>query len=272
MALLGFRQIVPAVILMLLASSSLAWSDELEQLDLAELRDAYTFDLHVARGLLEEDCRYGKIRGQAVSQKQLDNYLKVFLPEIKLYPPKLVEKAKVRRIVLCCDLHFAGQKRSAIPSWENETMYYDVVSWATTSYKQLVIHHELFHMIDVHDDGRIYQDDAWARLLPDSFQYGTGGRNAQGDRTMSHLTDKVAGFLSKYATTGIEEDKAETFAHMLLHPRYLDQRAETEALLAAKMFYMRRLLKQFCDDMDNDFWTHVKSIPRPDDTKLRSPS
>ncbi|WP_146115456.1 MULTISPECIES: hypothetical protein [Pirellulaceae] len=236
-----------------------------EVLKPAELGDRYVFELKCARDPFSVKCTYGTIKGDGVNEEQLVEYLKVFLPEIKLYPSQCFQKAKVRNIILCNGLKFDGQKRSAIPDWENDTLYYDVVYWEPVEYKQLVIHHELFHMVDVHDDGRLYQDDAWKRLLPETFKYGNGGRNAMGDKTMSLLTDDVSGFVTKYSTTGVEEDKAETFAHMILHPRYLAKRAQSEGLLEAKMFQTKRLLKQFCPEMGDDFWKQAASISRPDD-------
>ncbi|MEW4453767.1 hypothetical protein AB1L30_13925 [Bremerella sp. JC817] len=237
----------------------------LEPLFPAELDGKVPFTLKVANDTFQVDCSYGAITGEAVSEKERDDYLKLFLPEIMLYPSEFLRKAKIQHVVLCNGLKFAGQKRSAIPSWENNTLYYDVVPGKLASYKQLVIHHELFHMVDVHDDGKLYADDAWSGLLPEGFRYGSGGKNAQGDDTMSLLTDAVPGFVSKYATTGVEEDKAETFAHMLLHPRYMARRAEKEGLLEAKMHQMRRLLSAISSEMGTDFWTQVEAVSRPDD-------
>ena len=236
-------------------------------LERIDLKDKYAFEMSVARTSFNVPTSYGAITGDGVNEKQLQQYLEVFLPEIDLYPSELLVGAKIKQIVLCRGLKFAGQKRGAIPSWENDTLYYDVLSQEKAEYKQVVIHHELFHMVDLQDDGQVYRDDSWRRIVPETFPYGSGGRNAQGDSTMTLLTKAVPGFVSKYATTGIEEDKAETFAHMILHPRYMERRAKEEGLLQAKMFQMKRLLKVFCPEMGERFWVDVEKVDRPDDLR-----
>ena len=84
-----------------------------------------------------------------------------------------------------------------------------------------VLHHEFFHIIDYRDDGDVYEDKAWAALNRPGFHYGTGGKNAQHVASARELTEKFPGFLNYYATTGVEEDKAEVFANLIVDPAYV---------------------------------------------------
>jgi hypothetical protein len=123
-----------------------------------------------------------------------------------------------------------------------------------------VLHHEYFHIIDYKDDGQLYRDDAWSALNPPDFKYGAGGKTAQGDPSIGVWTDKNPGFLDKYAMTGVEEDKAEVFAAMVIDPDFMAVRVKSDPVLAAKQRRMKELLVKFCPSMGEPFWKKVTAL------------
>lgn len=208
----------------------------------------------------------GTIDGKAADEGALRAYAPLFVAEFALYPVELVRKARLKRVVLCGELSFAGQRRNAIPDWANDTLYLDVSRGADNkTYLRKVIHHEFFHIIDYRDDGRVYQDERWAALNPTGFTYGSGGRTVQYLRTTSVLTTEYPGFLNHYSTTGVEEDKAEVFANLIVDPTYIDDRAAQDRVIRAKVARMKELLAEFCPEMDDRFWAQVgrRSGPAP---------
>src|SRR5205807_2349389 len=112
--------------------------------------------------------------------------------------------------------------------------------------------------IDLRDDGELYRDDGWAALNPKGFRYGTGGKEAQGDATVSLAEGAAPGFVSRYAMTAVEEDKAEVFAHMMVGYDRLEKRTQGDRVLGLKMGRMARLLKQFSPAVDGEFWRGVR--------------
>jgi hypothetical protein len=206
---------------------------------------------------------HGKIDGTSADGKTLANYAGLFAAEFSLYPPDLVKRTRLARVVLCADLSFAGQRRNAIPDYEHDTLYLDVSRGAhNKAYLRTVVHHEFFHIIDYRDDGSVYTDERWAALNPAKFKYGTGGRNAQDVQTTSVLTDKFPGFLTHYSTTAVEEDKAEVFAHMIVDSDYVEERVKKDRVIKAKVARMRELLIKFCPDMNEKFWEKVRRMKR----------
>jgi Putative zinc-binding metallo-peptidase len=174
---------------------------------------------------------------------------------MKRYPIGLVHRSNLKRVVLCEELKFDGQRRNAIPDFEHDVLYLDVKRGDyNTLYQRKVIHHEFFHIIDYKDDGSVYADKAWDALNPASFQYGTGGRNAQENASTSLLTNRFPGFLNHYSTTGVEEDKAEVFANMMVEPKHVDTRAANDSVIKAKRDAMKSLLQEFCAEVDEEFW------------------
>jgi len=126
-----------------------------------------------------------------------------------------------------------------------------------------VIHHEFFHIIDYRDDGELYADRRWMDLNPVEFQYGSGGKNAQDDSSASLMTSDRPGFLNSYSRTGVEEDKAEVFANMIVNGGLLAGRASTDPVLRAKMERMKELLAKFCPEIDDTFWEAARRVERP---------
>ena len=172
--------------------------------------------------------------------------------EFSNYPTALFALAGCARIVLCTKLAYAGQLRAAIPDWEHNTLYIDTQRGARSpGYPEHVLHHEFFHLIDHADDGDVYNDTTWKALNPIGFRYGTGGVNAQTSRNTGALTDSMPGFLTHYATTGVEEDKAGLFAFSITHRDYIAARIKTDATLAAKVVRLKAILKNLCPDAED---------------------
>lgn len=206
---------------------------------------------------------HGAIDGKPAGQVAVGSYLKRFLPEFGLYPPSLPRRAQLKRIVFCSELSFAGQRRSAIPDFEHDTLYLDVKSGsANHSYQRKGIHHEFFHLVDYRDDGLVYEDERWKSLNPSTFKYGTGGKNAQDMPETSLLTDQYPGFLNHYSTTGVEEDKAEMFANLIVDSTYVAERIKTDKVLKSKVERMKTLMLQFCPEVEEKFWEKAGKLPR----------
>ena len=56
------------------------------------------------------------------------------------------------------------------------------------------------------------------------------------------LDPSLPGFVSLYATAGVEEDKAELFSFLMTEPALVDERARTDVVLAAKRAELRARL------------------------------
>jgi hypothetical protein len=207
---------------------------------------------------------HGQINGYDAGPAMVASYLPILASEWELYPRAAIEKSALRRIILCDGLTFAGQRRNAIPDFEHNDLYLDVARGRYDElYTRRVIHHEVFHIIDYRDDGELYADGRWAALNSTGFAYGTGGENAQNDSSASVMTNERPGFLNTYSMTGVEEDKAEVFANMIVNGKLLAERATADPVLHAKMQLMKELLAKFCAEIDEPFWEAARKVERP---------
>lgn len=148
--------------------------------ELEKIAKAYKIEIVTADTRFPVKTTHGTIDGKNADRKKLQDYISLFAPEFALYPPDLVQQSQLKRVVLCSELSFAGQRRNAIPDYEHDTLYLDVSRGTySKTYLRKVIHHEFFHIIDYRDDGSVYKDERWASLNPAKFTYGSGGRAAR---------------------------------------------------------------------------------------------
>jgi hypothetical protein len=217
--------------------------------------------VHLASGFPVRTS-WGAIEGRRADARNLEKYVPLFVREFSLYPTSLIAKSKLKKVVLCAELSFAGQRRNAIPDWESDVLYLDVSPMNRPRYLAAVIHHEFFHLVDYRDDGFVYKDDAWAALNPVGFKYGSGGKNAQKDKSTTAFTTKHPGFLTHYGTTGVEEDKAELYAHLIVNAGHVKERAKDDAVLRAKIARLKKSLVEFCPDVNEEFWKKAEKVER----------
>ena len=116
---------------------------------------------------------HGRIQATNANTPELDRYCTILAQEFLQYPPDFVRRSRLKRIVLCRELDFDGQKRAALPDFEHDTLYLDAVRGNYSSiYQRAAIHHDFFHIVDYRDDGQLDSDQRWAKLNPNSFKYG----------------------------------------------------------------------------------------------------
>lgn len=271
---LGSRKFPAILILVPLFLSGVARSqiespaDALGELE--KIARNYKIEIVTAAPRFPVKTTHGNIDGKSADRKTLESYAGLFAHEFKLYPLDLVKRSRLKRVVLCKELSFAGQRRNAIPDYEHDTLYLDVSRGSYNKpYLRKVIHHEFFHIIDYRDDGKVYQDKLWEALNLAKFKYGSGGRTAQNIQETSVLTEKFPGFLNHYSTTGVEEDKAEVFANLLVNPAYVEGRTKKDRVLKAKVERMKGLLLTFCADMNEEFWEKLRRMKRPNERPQR---
>lgn len=260
-------QVVLLLAIFLHSSAARAQKDESPDSrgEIEKIAKIYQLEIVTADPTFPVKTTYGTISGRNAGKKELQDYISLFCSEFGLYPPDLVERSQLKRIVLCSELLFADQRRNAIPDYEHDTLYLDVSRGSySKTYLRKVIHHEFFHIIDYLDDGSVYKDDRWEALNPPDFKYGSGGKDAQDTQQTSLLTDKFPGFLNHYSTTASEEDKAEVFANLIVDSRYVENRAKKDRVLNAKLERMKELLITFCPEMNDTFWAKVTSVKRSD--------
>jgi hypothetical protein len=162
------------------------------------------------------------------------------------YPRDWVRVTRVRGIVLVDQLAELGRGPvAAMPDLGGDVMFYDI-GYGSGDYAREVIHHEFDHLLTYNLFGSLAPSDpTWLSLNPPGFHYGDGGASCYRPRnTCLHGQHPIPGFVSGYASSAIEEDKAELYGYLMeAHDyRLVKGWIGSDRYLAAKVADYKRFL------------------------------
>jgi len=199
----------------------------------------------VAQRPFELALGHGPVHCQAVSEKLVVDALATLEQELAKYPSGCLGRVRMRRVLLCRDLHEGWMSIPSLPNYRH-TLLLDAN--ASSAYLRRVVHHEVFHFLDFAVDEDLQQDPQWVSLNPAGFEYGGGGR------VMRHVPPawqvERPGFVSSYAQSALEEDKAEVFSMWMSDPAKLHRLASDDRVVVAKMRALREQVVALCPAMD----------------------
>lgn len=116
-----------------------------------------------------------------------------------------------------------------------------------------VFDHELFHMVD----RKVLNGFAvtspwnlrWSALNPSEFSYSDDtGAFIAAHGADAAVDSQVAGFVRPYATTTIQEDRAETYCAYMSNPAKFMTEHGADPIIVAKVGVLREMLNTACDD------------------------
>lgn len=158
--------------------------------------------------------------------------------ELGRYPATFLREVRLAGVVLTEDL---AENEMPIPSLPNVGGLLLIDGSSVESDLVRSLHHEVFHFFDLADDGRVSPDPGWDAMNPDGFVYGSGGRTLRG-AWAGRPSNDLPGFVSAYATSGTEEDKADTFAFAVARAPLVKARVASDEVLRAKIGELGRRL------------------------------
>lgn len=222
----------------------------------------------------------GQVSGQNPALNEIEKYGKMIVREIRQYAPAVVQKTRIKQIVLVKELTFQNQKRFGVPDFKHNFLFLDIMASADSpaslplggageEYQRKVFHHNFFHLIDFADDGQMYKDEEWSGLNPEGFQYKTGSNDMQNDIRCSLPDETLQGFLNRYSTTGVEEDKAEIFANLMVSYPEVMWRAEQDDIIKKKVFLMKEFCRKFSPELSAQFWENQQWGPLVNELQCR---
>jgi hypothetical protein len=173
----------------------------------------------------------GPVAGNPPNAKGRDMAAAILAAELARYPREFLERSRFRRVLLCEGLSEDAHVIPSLPNFQ-QTLLLDVD--ASPDFLRRLVHHEVFHFADYAADDQVKSDPEWTRLNDAFFLYGSGGRFLRDPRSSSPAS-APPGFVTLYATSALEEDKAETFAFLMVAPGLMAERAKTDPVLARKV-------------------------------------
>jgi hypothetical protein len=217
---------------------------------------AKQFDIEIvsATAVVEGSLSHGKIEWR--NQQEACDLLTA---ELGIYPTSIIKASKLRRIIVCSKLRVNEISAGGALKGEFGTLYLSLEDRQGSGYRRLAFHHELFHCIDYNDDALRYLDPDWTRLNEPGFSYSSFYRNSN---KQNQIVNRL-GFTSHYAMSAVQEDKAELYAHMIMHYKAVERQAKSDPILKRKIDRMKQLLTHFCSDYNESFWSARRLFSHP---------
>ncbi len=197
----------------------------------------------------------GQITGKNALSSEIDLCLYLFRKEIGKYPKEIFPLMQLKRVVFCRELAVDSQPRAAVADWDHGTLYVEIHSGIyADNHRRKMIHHEIYHLIDFADDGVLGRDPDWVALNPPDFFY---GGDTKLDQKTTAATHPSPGFISTYARLNVAEDKAETFASLMVYDVKVQLLFKQESVLGGKVQQLKQELAIFCPQLDAAFWVQA---------------
>ncbi len=193
------------------------------------------------------------LSGKPAATSALDVALAPLAAELARYPRAFLERARFHRLVLCSGLREGENEIPSLPNYHGALL---VDVGADAPFLRRLVHHEVFHFADYADDDQLSRDPAWEALNDRFFVYGSGGRFLRHPGAGKFTADRP-GFVSEYATSALEEDKAETFAMRMVAPHALAERMQQDSILRAKSASVEHELRLLSSALDDRFFHEV---------------
>lgn len=189
----------------------------------------------------------------------LKTYGALFIDEWAKYPTDWVVNSKLKSIALVKNFAVSGTVRAAGPDPIKETMYYSVSY--SGEYAREVVHHEYDHLLTYNYFGSwAPSDPTWLSFNPPGFSYGNGGASCYVPGN-SCLTGEhpIAGFVSGYAASAIEEDKAELYGYLMDSTYYHQVKSwvTSDPYLANKVNNYKQFMASHSPEMSGSYFDDI---------------
>lgn len=183
----------------------------------------------------------GKITGILPPPELIPSLSEKFFDAVNYLPTNFIQNSGIRYVTFLKDLKFKGLPVAGMASKDINTIY------LSTTFKAKTIYHELYHIFDP-----IRENQYWCQLNAHNFIY-TGSKfysenlskskYKKVSKNLSRMTYNLD-FVSRYAMSNEREDRAETFAYMIVEGPKFFNRTKRSHVLKKKMDYIIQITTQ----------------------------
>ena len=179
------------------------------------------------------------LEGVNPSKEAVEQVLPALKRALAKYPRDLLHTVGLSKIILGTQLKASGVHIAGYSNPPSRTLILEIFADERQPFKSVILHHEIFHLIDKALLGQYSkQDVGWARLNGPKFK---GYQSGDGWKWMASLQPGQAkptaepGFVSAYSMSSVAEDKAEVFGHLMEDPMVLAELADKDAVISPKV-------------------------------------
>lgn len=180
----------------------------------------------------------------------LKRYAKLYFEEIFKYPISWMSYTTPPVIVFSKSL---SRKGEAIGGTEQGVIIFNTSTIFDEDFTRKTIHHELFHWV-IQKTGTLHDPDWPGALSNYAGKYDLLSEN-------NYLEHPKDGFVTGYATTNSNEDRAEIYAYLFMGARQdkLDKWLESDKILKKKVDYIKTLIRSRVSKMDGGYFEKIQT-------------
>lgn len=242
----------------ILSGSSISASPLLDEMN-AQYKREFGIEIVADRETYPIAGTGGSIDAMNTGVNNGDMVLYFLRKEFAKYPPELLKRAGVKRIVLCKELKKGSSRIAGIAVEQTGSIYVDsTTKIGDESHRRRTLHHELFHFMD-YARGDVMHNAAWEAVNKGAPAYGSPPPPPKpGQRNWA--SHPAPGFVSDYSLTALPEDRAELFAALMTNNLTLRLLVQRDFALATKVKILKEELVQFCPQADEAFWARMAAF------------
>lgn len=259
--------------------SAAAQADSTESADfralLGDVAERYAIEITWGDGPYRYDTDWGWGAADNAGDWEVDMFAPILAEELNLYPRTFFGKADLSGVILARDIWVEQQGVA-----RNVAGYiFDGKILASVSYTYKVnhrdkqrryLHHLIWHQIDSLA-GTLWEDPEWVALNQEGFEYGLHSKGGVHDRSSESglLSSDYPGFINRYGTGNVPDDKADLFAYLMVAHHWVEARAAEDPFLRAKVSTIKKRLAEFDPVFDAAFWEKIDAVQRDVSTYFR---
>ncbi|MDQ3159381.1 MAG: putative zinc-binding metallopeptidase [bacterium] len=226
--------------------------------------DYYGLDMqltNITKTTYEESGNFKFTRPANKHLSSIKTYGSMFMDEWAKYPPDFIKASRLNSVAFVVGLQvdYGNGHRDVAATYDvlSDIMMYDV-SYGASLYSEQVVHHEFNHLFEYNQNNTYTRPDpSFTQCNP--VAYGSGGASAYEDGNYSYTQHPNNGFVTTYAKTAIEEDRAELFGYLMQEDNYasLISWNKSDSCLAKKTGIYQKYIRSLAPTMTDSYYDAI---------------
>jgi len=226
--------------------------------------DYYGLDMQltkITKTAYEKSGQFKFTRPKSSHLDLIKTYGSMFIDEWAKYPNDFMQSSKLKSVAFVVGLKvdYGHGHREVAATYDviEDIMIYDI-SFGASTYSESVVHHEFNHLVEYNQNNTYSRPNSnFTSCNP--VAYGEGGASAYEDDNYSYTQHPKSGFVTTYAMTAIEEDRAELFGYLMQEDNYAKLKAwnQSDSCLNTKTDVYQGYIQSLSPTMNSSYYDAI---------------
>lgn len=226
---------------------------------ISQLEERYGFEICWQADCLPTQTGILFVAAQQKDYPTVEKFLDRLAVELSKYPPSFSPRSRLQTVVLAKRQFYGEKPAEGVCQLSTHMILFDFLRQEDNpAVQEHNIHHELYHLMEA-ETPYYWTSELWEALNEKGFEYKEQRQVKPGDNPLNYLAPALPGFVTYYAMTSPFEDRAETFACLMVKPqnKLIHRWARKDKILNEKIERIKTFAQEFCPQMDKSFWGKI---------------